>query len=103
MPDIFNCMDLLLLPSLNEGLPRVALEAQAFGVHVIGSNRGGIPEAIEHNNSFDLNDDFVSAVTAKVCEILTGNQIAPELPNKFSWDNALLAEREIHVRLANQK
>ncbi|MGQ9469940.1 MAG: glycosyltransferase family 4 protein [Nitrososphaerales archaeon] len=39
--------ELLILPSLMEGLPTVILEAFASGTAVIASNVGGIPELIE--------------------------------------------------------
>lgn len=38
--------DLLVIPSRSEGLPRVAVEGQSRGLPCIGSNVGGIPEAI---------------------------------------------------------
>src|SRR5699024_7557892 len=63
IPDIMNCLDVLVLPSLNEGMPRVALEAQACGVNVVGSNRGGIPEAIGDGNCFEINNNFVNNMT----------------------------------------
>lgn len=43
--------DLLLLPSLWDGLPNALLEAQSAGVPVLASDAGGIPEAIEHGQT----------------------------------------------------
>jgi teichuronic acid biosynthesis glycosyltransferase TuaC len=43
VPDYINAMDVLILPSRNEGFGCVILEAQACGVPVVGSDRGGIP------------------------------------------------------------
>ena len=39
VPDLYNAMDVVLLPSLYEGLPMVGVEAQANGLPVIMSDR----------------------------------------------------------------
>lgn len=41
-----NAMDIMVLPSRNEGFDAVAVEAQACGTIVVGSSNGGIPEAV---------------------------------------------------------
>jgi len=46
MASIYSALDLLVLPSLNEGLPNVALEAQERGCPVVGTRAGGVPEAV---------------------------------------------------------
>lgn len=92
IPDIMNIFDLLVLPSLNEGMPRVTLEAQACGAHVVGSNRGGIPEAIGNENCFELNDSFIDNAVSRISELLKGEVENPVLPEKFSWINAIKKE-----------
>jgi len=39
---------LLLMPSVEEGLPNVVVEAMAVGLPVLSSNCGGVPELIAH-------------------------------------------------------
>src|SRR5690606_12160348 len=96
VPDIMNCLDVLVLPSLNEGMPRVTLEAQACGVHVVGSNRGGIPEAIGNENCFELDSYFVNRTVSRVCELLEEQIELTTLPDIFSWSSAVLEEQKVH-------
>ena len=47
----FRLCDVVLLPSVWDGLPNALLEAMACGCSVIASDSGGIPEVIEHGIS----------------------------------------------------
>ena len=46
LPQLLSAADSVLMPSLNEGFPRTAIEAMAAGKPVIATRVGGIPEAI---------------------------------------------------------
>lgn len=90
IPDLMNCMSVLLIPSLNEGLPNVIVEAIKCGVHVLGSNVGGIPEILSPENYFPLETNFEYNI-AKRIEYLIDNNIKPyELDNRFEWETALI-------------
>lgn len=65
--NIYNAVDLFLIPSLQENLPNTIMEAMACGVPCIGFNIGGIPEMIDHlHNGYVANykeaEDFANGI-----------------------------------------
>ena len=75
--EFFPQIDVLLVPSLwQDPLPRTIFEAYAFGVPVIGSRRGGIPEAIDEGKTGFLFDADHPPTLAQAIEKAA-----------FDWDN----------------
>lgn len=93
MPEFFNCVDILLLPSLNEGLPLVALEAISCGANVIGSKIGGIPEAIGDEYCVSFGDGFIERFVEKSNTVLMEDR-RQSLPQTCSWKQTAIKEDE---------
>ena len=85
MPSIMNCIDVLVLPSLNEGLPLVCAEALNCGASVVGSDVGGIAEVIGQDNVVPLGDGFVAGMSEKIVSMLEGRAGSQTLPSEISW------------------
>jgi teichuronic acid biosynthesis glycosyltransferase TuaC len=51
VPAIIRAANVVVIPSLFEGLPNLANEAQACERPVLGTNAGGIPEAVSHGET----------------------------------------------------
>jgi len=72
-----KAFDLLVLPSVKEGLPYVILEAMAAGLPIVASRIGGIPEMIEEGqNGFLTEPRDAQALAQKIAEILENPAIA---------------------------
>lgn len=98
MPSRYNCIDVLVLPSINEGLPLVVVEALACGANVVGSKAGGIPEVIGEENSFERNEYFAQNVAHRIVQMLTEN-VKQELKPCFSWAETAWIENNIYLEI----
>ena len=80
MPELYLCMDVAVLPSYREGIPRALLEAAAMGVPIAASDIRGCREVIADGESgilFPLKD--VDAFTAVVRSLLRDGAVRRRL------------------------
>lgn len=102
MPELMNCMDILVLPSHNEGLPLVLAEAISCGSNAVGSRVGGIPEVIGDENTIPLGDGFTEKMAQRIVHFLMHKEpqfISPY----FSWSATAKKEMEIYTSVLSNK
>ncbi len=98
MPEMMNCIDVLVLPSKNESFGLVLVEAMACGANAVGSRVGGIPEVIGEENAFDLNDDFVTNISERIIFFLS-NDIKQRVNKRFDWKETVKKEYNIYKQI----
>lgn len=106
VPYYMNAMDVMILPSRNEGFGAVIIEAQACGVPVVGSSNGGIPEAIGNGGiAVEEGEDFEKRFAEAVVELLK-NPIERDYLRKralgFSWENIVKQEVKVYEGVLNK-
>jgi glycosyltransferase involved in cell wall biosynthesis len=89
LPDWFAACDLFCLPSHNEGVPNVVLEAMACGVPVLATRVGGIPEVVPEFAGVlvPVQDGpaLAAALSAALARTWDTQRIAAHA-RSFSWD-----------------
>ena len=87
--DWFRAADLLCLPSHNEGVPNVVLEAMACGTPVVATRVGGIPEVLPNHAGIlvPVRDRIAlrGALIAALAESWDAERIAAHA-SRFRWD-----------------
>jgi glycosyltransferase involved in cell wall biosynthesis len=72
LPLLYKLMDVLVLPSLFEGIPRTVMEASAMRTPVVATNVKGTREAVvDHGNGLLIPLGDVQALSWAVVELLT--------------------------------
>ena len=80
MPKILPCLDVVILPSLMEGLGVSLLQASACGVPVIGTRVGGVPEAVRDGlNGIIVEPGDSAGIYTAARKILTDKALAQKM------------------------
>lgn len=82
MIDIMDSCDVLLLPSLSEGMPTVVLEAKARGLEVIGTDVGAMSDLQE----VLLLPDDAQGLAAAIRGFIKQTE-GPQLSSRYKWEN----------------
>ena len=107
----YSSIDLLVLPSLREGMPNVILEAAAHGVPAVAFDVGGVREAVEHGRTgmiVPAADE--AALLEAAAELLEdaqrrkslGDRAREYTAKKFSVDEMVESTRRAYMRALGQ-
>lgn len=72
MPDYLQIADIAVIPSIwNDPFPTTELEAQAMGLPIITTKRGGIPEEVSEENAIllETNENFINSLSNAILEL----------------------------------
>jgi len=89
LPDIIAQAKLLALPSYNEGVPNVILEAMACATPVVATNVGGIPEVVTKETGVIATEITANAIAFSLQEALEKNWDYSAIRSHaelFSWE-----------------
>lgn len=74
MPEVYNSLDLFVLPSLSEGMSNTILEAMSCQLPVLATNVGGNPELIRHRVTGMLTESNDALQMAETISLLRSDQ-----------------------------
>lgn len=83
----FENADAFILPSIYEGMPMTLIEAMGYGMPIIASNVGGIPNMIEN----DMNGILVEPTIDSICTGIQKMILGGDVIRKKYGENAILS------------
>jgi glycosyltransferase involved in cell wall biosynthesis len=95
LPKIYNCADVFVLPSVQEGQGIVLLEAQASGVPVVAFDAGGVKEAmrdgetgllIKPGDTDSFAEGLIKLLNNKASRVTLGQNGRKYVNTNYTWD-----------------
>ncbi len=83
IPLVMSAADLFVLPSYNEGMPTVLIEAGAVGLPVIGSAVGGITDLLADGRGLLIESGSVKAIVEAINKVRSDYQSALQRAGKL--------------------
>ena len=108
IPELLQCMDVFVLPSLGEGISNTVLEAMSAGLAVIATRVGGNPELVQDRVTGRLvpvdDDDALSAAIVELTSnadwlVEMGLAAADEVRGQFDWRRTVAAYLSVYDEL----
>ena len=111
VPKIISIFDIFVLPSLNEGMGRVLVEAMALGKPIVASGIGGIPDLVAHGKNGFLIPPKNPKELAKYIQVLLEDKdkrkkmglAGKEMASNFSEEKMVERIDNLYKKLLNQK
>lgn len=76
LPNLYASCDILVLPSYNEGLPYVVIEALSSGLPILSTSVGGIPEVVKNTeNGFIVSPGDIHALTSALLKLVQNDSL----------------------------
>ncbi len=100
MPDYLQIADIAIIPSIwNDPFPTTELEAQAMGLPIITTRRGGIPEEVSEDNAILLETDehLIANLTSAILDLYHHPEKREQMA-KASIKRARLFDKETFAR-----
>tara|TARA_B100001059_G_C17801615_1_gene566521 strand:+ start:658 stop:1893 length:1236 start_codon:yes stop_codon:yes gene_type:complete len=107
----YSAADTVVVPSRQENLPNMAIEAQACGVPVVGFSIGGIPDIVEHGITGYLASPLhvpdlakgIRYVLRELNDISTRNTIRSKVIQKYSKDIVMPKYEHLYEEVCSRK
>lgn len=100
IPDYLSMADVAVIPSVwDDPFPTTVLEAQAIGLPIITTHRGGIPEEVTDKNAIllDTDEHFIDNLTSAILDLYEHTEKRQQMA-MASLEHAKLFDKETYAK-----